>query len=77
MKSWKNNYHVESIIGSQSSGKSTLLNHIFQTKFDVLDNQDKNKKKKLGQTTKGVWMAADPQLKIVILDVEGSDSKER
>lgn len=72
MRSWKQNYHVMSIIGSQSSGKSTLLNEMFQTGFDVL-----NRKERIGQTTKGVWMAVDTNLKIVILDVEGSDSKER
>jgi hypothetical protein len=48
------------------------LNEIFQTKFEVL-----NRKERIGQTTKGIWMAVDPKLRIVILDVEGSDSKER
>ena len=28
-------YNIVSIIGSQSTGKSTLLNKIFGTKFDV------------------------------------------
>ena len=39
MKSWKQDYHVMSIIGSQSSGKSTLLNELFQTGFDVLNRK--------------------------------------
>jgi ABC-type cobalamin/Fe3+-siderophores transport system ATPase subunit len=30
----KKSYHVLSIIGSQSSGKSTLLNSLFRTTFE-------------------------------------------
>lgn len=61
-----------SVIGSQSSGKSTLLNAIFNTEFDTL-----NRKKRVGQTTKGIWYSVDIPSKIMILDVEGSDSNER
>lgn len=31
----RKNYNVVSIIGSQSTGKSTLLNKVFGTEFDV------------------------------------------
>lgn len=62
-------YHVLSIIGSQSSGKSTLLNALFQTTFEEL-----NRKLRVGQTTRGIWYAMDPKSSMMILDVEGSDS---
>ena len=65
-------YHILSIIGSQSSGKSALLNALFNTDFEVL-----NRKKRVGQTTKGIWYSIDIPSKTMILDVEGSDSNER
>lgn len=61
-----------SIIGSQSSGKSTLLNALFTTDFEVL-----NRKQRVGQTTKGIWFSVETPSNIIILDVEGSDSNER
>lgn len=42
-------YHVVSIIGGQSSGKSTLLNRMFDTPFQVMDASKRQ------QTTKGIW----------------------
>ncbi|CAD8096292.1 unnamed protein product [Paramecium sonneborni] len=66
------NYNIISIIGSQSTGKSTLLNQLFGTKFDV-----QNRQQSVGQTTVGVWISKDIQNNIVVLDVEGSDSVER
>ncbi|CRH03976.1 root hair defective 3 GTP-binding protein (RHD3) homolog, putative [Plasmodium relictum] len=99
-------YNVIAILGSQSSGKSTLLNHLFKTCFDVM-----NTKQGHSQTTKGLWLsyemfqnnssfdyANNLEHKIyndinylnnekkrennetrptLILDVEGTDSKER
>lgn len=65
-------YHIISVIGSQSSGKSALLNALFGTDFEVL-----NRKKRVGQTTKGIWYSIDLPSKTMILDVEGSDSNER
>ena len=65
-------YHVLSIIGSQSSGKSTLLNALFGTSFEEL-----NRKKRVGQTTKGIWYSMDTANSMMIVDVEGSDSNER
>jgi GTPase Era involved in 16S rRNA processing len=35
MLNLRKDYHVVSIIGSQSTGKSTLLNKVFGTEFDV------------------------------------------
>ncbi|CAD8095939.1 unnamed protein product [Paramecium sonneborni] len=66
------NYNIVSIIGSQSTGKSTLLNQLFGTKFDV-----QNRQQSVGQTTVGIWISKDVQNNVVVLDVEGSDSVER
>ena len=68
----KKGYHTISVIGSQSSGKSTLLNALFGTTFDEL-----NRKKRIGQTTKGIWYSIDSPDALMIIDVEGSDSNER
>jgi hypothetical protein len=45
------NYHVVSVFGSQSTGKSTLLNALFGTDFNVMNESSRQ------QTTKGIWMA--------------------
>ena len=66
------NYNTIAIIGPQSSGKSTLLNKLFDTKFEVMDSSVRR-----GQTTKGVWIAADYKSKVFIIDCEGTDSKSR
>ena len=66
------NYNTIAIIGPQSSGKSTLLNKLFDTKFEVMDSSVRR-----GQTTKGVWIAADYRSKVFIIDCEGTDSKSR
>lgn len=79
------NYHIVSVFGSQSTGKSTLLNGLFGTKFAVMDEQKRQ------QTTKGIWfshanyIASDeveggkkPNGKnIYVLDVEGVDGREK
>ncbi|KAK1442538.1 hypothetical protein BgAZ_300560 [Babesia gibsoni] len=83
LKRWKFDkynfkYNVLSILGCQSSGKSSLLNSVFGLEFDVMNT-------KLGhsQTTKGLWGTlitpndgTDSNATIVI-DVEGTDSRER
>ncbi|KPA84530.1 putative mitochondrial hypothetical protein [Leptomonas pyrrhocoris] len=46
------NYHVVAVFGGQSSGKSTLLNHLFGTDFQMLDERVRR-----GQTTVGAFMA--------------------
>lgn len=78
-----NNYHIISVFGSQSTGKSTLLNRLFNTLFDVMDESNRQ------QTTKGIWMAHSPLVtvpsglksksadEIFVIDVEGSDGRER
>src|SRR4051812_37707712 len=45
------NYHLISVFGSQSTGKSTLLNYLFATEFGVMSETDRR------QTTKGIWMS--------------------
>lgn len=59
------------IIGPQSSGKSTLLNKLFNTNFSMMkEGEDK-------QTTRGVFASCNDQKDVLILDIEGSDSIER
>ncbi|KAI9815797.1 MAG: Dynamin-like GTPase that mediates homotypic ER fusion [Pycnora praestabilis] len=76
------NYHLISVFGSQSTGKSTLLNHLFGTDFGVMSEAERR------QTTKGIWMSknkrehADGEAKkmadnILVMDVEGTDGRER
>lgn len=76
------NYHLISVFGSQSTGKSTLLNHLFGTEFGVMSESDRR------QTTKGIWMSknkrdhVDGDSKkmadnILVMDVEGTDGRER
>jgi predicted GTPase len=66
------NYNTIAIIGAQSTGKSTLLNKLFDTNFDVMATSVGR-----AQTTKGVWVAAHKEKQVLILDCEGTDSKER
>ena len=63
-------YHIVSIIGAQSSGKSTLLNHLFGTEFATMNETTGRQ-----QTTKGIHAAFGK--KLLVFDVEGSDSRER
>ncbi|CAL9056582.1 protein ROOT HAIR DEFECTIVE 3-like [Musa acuminata AAA Group] len=67
-------YAVVSIMGPQSSGKSTLLNRLFQTDFREMDAL-----RGRSQTTKGIWLAKcvgiDPCT--VVMDLEGTDGRER
>ena len=76
------NYHLISVFGSQSTGKSTLLNHLFGTEFGVMSETDRK------QTTKGIWMSKDKKdhadgvaksmaENILVMDVEGTDGRER
>ncbi|CUM63944.1 uncharacterized protein PRCAT00001532001 [Priceomyces carsonii] len=78
----QNDYHIISVFGSQSTGKSTLLNKLFNTNFDVMDESSRQ------QTTKGIWMAHSPvvsttksssecQENVFVMDVEGTDGRER
>jgi GTPase Era involved in 16S rRNA processing len=69
------NYHLISVFGSQSTGKSTLLNYLFGTDFSVMSEEDRR------QTTKGIWLSKNKQDKmadnILVMDVEGTDGRER
>ncbi|KAI3772903.1 hypothetical protein L6452_04097 [Arctium lappa] len=67
-------YAVVSIMGPQSSGKSTLLNHLFHTNFQEMDAF-----KGRSQTTKGIWMARCTGIEpcTVVMDLEGTDGRER
>ncbi|KAI9844582.1 MAG: Dynamin-like GTPase that mediates homotypic ER fusion [Thelocarpon superellum] len=80
------NYHLISVFGSQSTGKSTLLNHLFGTAFGVMSEDERR------QTTKGIWMSKNKRAggeggegagsrkmadNILVMDVEGTDGRER
>lgn len=56
---------IHSLIG-------TLLNLLFDTKFEILDSQRGRM-----QTTKGIWMAKNKDGSVLVFDIEGTDSKER
>jgi hypothetical protein len=66
-------YKNIAIIGCQSSGKSTLLNILFDTNFEELNQKDRG----MAQTTKGIWVARNSDRDVLVFDIEGSDSKER
>ncbi|KAI9819799.1 MAG: Dynamin-like GTPase that mediates homotypic ER fusion [Thelocarpon impressellum] len=77
------NYHLISVFGSQSTGKSTLLNHLFGTEFGVMAESERR------QTTRGIWMSKNRREavdgagakkmaeNILVMDVEGTDGRER
>jgi GTPase Era involved in 16S rRNA processing len=73
------NYHLISVFGSQSTGKSTLLNYLFGTQFGVMSESERR------QTTKGLWMSKNKREEggagmaenILVMDVEGTDGRER
>ncbi|XP_029128751.1 protein ROOT HAIR DEFECTIVE 3 [Cajanus cajan] len=67
-------YAVVSIMGPQSSGKSTLLNSLFRTNFREMDAF-----KGRSQTTKGIWMAKCVGIEpcTLVMDLEGTDGRER
>ncbi|ETI24520.1 protein SEY1 [Cladophialophora carrionii CBS 160.54] len=71
------NYHLISVFGSQSTGKSTLLNALFETDFSVMAEAERR------QTTKGIWLAKNKSSatemadNILVMDVEGTDGRER
>lgn len=66
-------YKNIAIIGCQSSGKSTLLNLLFDTDFEELNQKDRG----MAQTTKGIWAACNSDRDILVFDIEGTDSRER
>jgi protein SEY1 len=75
-------YSVVAVFGSQSTGKSTLiecmhyllgtlLNGLFDTSFDVMNETTRS------QTTRGIWLGVAAKDNILVLDVEGTDGRER
>ena len=72
--SWESRYQIVAIMGPQSSGKSTLLNHAFGTTFVEMDDS-------LGrsQTTQGVWLSQGEtcETPTLVMDLEGTDGRER
>lgn len=58
------------IFGTQSSGKSTLLNAVFGSSFPVLDTHITRER-----CTKGIWMQSVGGFNVI--DTEGFDSEER
>lgn len=73
-------YRIVAVFGLQLTGKSTLLNHLFNTSFEVMNKSNRQ------QTTKGIWLAESPGVSssahvatpsIVVMDVEGTDGRER
>lgn len=65
------NYDLVAVFGSQSTGKSTLLNRLFGTDFDVMNEAKRQ------QTTKGIWMCRGKNMNVMVMDVEGTDGRER
>ncbi|XP_021819649.1 protein ROOT HAIR DEFECTIVE 3 homolog 2-like [Prunus avium] len=67
-------YAVVAIMGPQSSGKSTLMNHLFHTNF-----REMNAYQGRNQTTKGVWLAKCVGIQpcTIAMDLEGTDGSER
>ncbi|KAJ3033374.1 Dynamin-like GTPase that mediates homotypic ER fusion [Rhizophlyctis rosea] len=64
-------YNVVAVFGSQSTGKSTLLNRLFGTTFDVMNEVQRQ------QTTKGIWACKANDANLLVMDVEGTDGRER
>ncbi|KAK1434207.1 hypothetical protein QVD17_11126 [Tagetes erecta] len=67
-------YAVVAIMGPQSSGKSTLLNHLFYTNFKEMDAY-----RGRSQTTKGIWIAKAAGIEpcTIVMDLEGTNGRER
>nr|XP_043633949.1 protein ROOT HAIR DEFECTIVE 3-like [Erigeron canadensis] len=67
-------YAVVAIMGPQHSGKSTLINHLFDTNFKEMDTMAQR-----SQTTKGIWIARCVGIEpcTIVMDLEGTDGRER
>ncbi|KOM53192.1 hypothetical protein LR48_Vigan09g185100 [Vigna angularis] len=75
-------YAVVAIMGPQSSGKSTLMNHLFHTSFREMDafrGRFGSEITELSQTTKGIWIAKCVGIEpaTIAMDLEGTDGRER
>lgn len=47
------------------------MNRLFGTSFDVMSESARR------QTTKGIWISQGKDMKVLIMDVEGTDGRER
>src|SRR3989338_10363422 len=65
-------YDLLFVFGPQSSGKSTLLNALFGKKFPTMQANTGRY-----QVTKGVCASKAQEQNILVMDLEGTDSKER
>ncbi|KAM1716219.1 hypothetical protein FF2_023654 [Malus domestica] len=67
-------YAVVAVMSPQSSGKRTLLNHLFRTKFREMDAYSGR-----SQTTKSIWIAkrVGSEPCTIAMDLEGTDGRER
>mmetsp|Transcript_4068 Transcript_4068/g.16995 ORF Transcript_4068/g.16995 Transcript_4068/m.16995 type:complete len:743 (-) Transcript_4068:374-2602(-) len=63
---------VVAIMGPQSSGKSTIMNRLFGTDFFTMD-EDQGRY----QVTQGIWIGFDRNTGTAVIDLEGTDSRER
>eukprot|EP00736_Rhodelphis_marinus_P006740 Rmarinus@m.20060 len=69
---------IVAVIGCQGSGKSTLLNEMFGCTFPTLADGRVRR-----QTTQGIWVGVPFRssekslMDVLLLDVEGTDSRER
>lgn len=67
-------FFIVAIMGPQASGKSTLVNALFETSFPVADRNQ------VGiATTRGILAerASDTDTPTIVLDVEGADARAR
>ncbi|KAM7507461.1 hypothetical protein LguiA_017914 [Lonicera macranthoides] len=71
-------FHI-SIIGQQSSGKSTLLNALYGTNFAVMNAMIERYALMRRATTHGIWLAKSPKPGncTLVMDLEGSDGNKR
>lgn len=51
--------------------KGTLLNRLFGTSFVEMDENQRQ------QTTKGIWLSRGRGMHVLVMDVEGTDGRER
>ncbi len=66
------NFNSVAILGPQSSGKSTLLNGLFGTSFPTMQGEEGRY-----QCTKGIWLGKSARSPTLVMDVEGTDGRER
>ena len=55
-------YAIVSIMGPQSSGKSTILNKLFGTRFEVMDHTQGRH-----QVTTGIWLGSCPKGNVIYI----------